>query len=288
MSNIPIFLSSDNNYAPFVATTIASICDNTKCFCEFYILDSGMEEDNKDKIRNLKNRFNNFKIEFIKIDPEKDLENIEYKNACHHVSISTYNRFLIHEIKPELEKIIYLDVDIIALGDINTLYECKLDGYSLGAVPENESNQKHKIELSLDLQHQYFNAGVLLINNRDFDSKKLFDTEKSYRDKLKWADQDVLNIVFANNYKILDKKFNFMTGEKEQENTVLRHFNTDVKPWDFYKSLKTSYVSNLQIFWHYAKMTDFYDEIKNLVKYKTMADFNKKRLLIIMEKRKNA
>ena len=37
--NIPIFLSSDNNYAPFVATTIASICDNTKSFCDFYVLD---------------------------------------------------------------------------------------------------------------------------------------------------------------------------------------------------------------------------------------------------------
>ena len=44
MYRIPIFLSSDNNYAPFVATTIASICDNTKSFCDFYILDGGIEE----------------------------------------------------------------------------------------------------------------------------------------------------------------------------------------------------------------------------------------------------
>ena len=44
MSNIPIFLASDNNYAPFVATTIASICDNTKSFCNFYILDGGISK----------------------------------------------------------------------------------------------------------------------------------------------------------------------------------------------------------------------------------------------------
>ena len=50
MYRIPIFLSSDNNYAPFVATTIASICDNTKSFCDFYILDGGIEEENKEKI----------------------------------------------------------------------------------------------------------------------------------------------------------------------------------------------------------------------------------------------
>ena len=67
MSNIHIFLSSDNNYAPFVATTIASICDNTKSFCDFYILDSGIEEEeeeeeNKEKICQLKTKFNNFSI----------------------------------------------------------------------------------------------------------------------------------------------------------------------------------------------------------------------------------
>ena len=50
MYRIPIFLSSDNNYAPFVATTIASICDNTKSFCDFYILDGGIEEEKKEKI----------------------------------------------------------------------------------------------------------------------------------------------------------------------------------------------------------------------------------------------
>ena len=50
---IPIFLSSDNNYAPYIATTIASICDNTAAFCEFYILDGGIKTDNKTKIKTL-------------------------------------------------------------------------------------------------------------------------------------------------------------------------------------------------------------------------------------------
>ena len=288
MSGIPIFLSSDDNYAPFVATTVASICDNTKSFCDFYVLDSGISEENKEKICSLNNQYKNFSIEFINIDTDRDLKQIDYKNACSHVSISTYNRFLIPILKPALEKIIYLDVDIIVSGDIKTLYECNLEKYTLGAVPENEYNQKYKITLDLNSEHQYFNAGVLLINNKKFESSTLFETEKKYRDKLKWADQDVLNIAYENNYKILDKKFNFMTDEKECEDIIIRHFNTDVKPWHFDECLNTSYVSNLQCFWHYAKKTAFYNEIKKLVKYKTMAEFNKKRLLIIMGKRNNA
>ena len=70
--NIPIFLSSDNNYAPFVATTIASICDNTKSFVEVYVLDGGITEENQEKISALKDVFKNFSIEFIKIDLEKE------------------------------------------------------------------------------------------------------------------------------------------------------------------------------------------------------------------------
>ena len=50
-NKIPIFLASDNNYAPFVATTIASICDNTKSFCDVYVLDGGITKENQSKIR---------------------------------------------------------------------------------------------------------------------------------------------------------------------------------------------------------------------------------------------
>lgn len=53
MSYIPIFLSSDNNYAPYIAIAIASICDNTKSFCNFYILDGGISKENKSYINSL-------------------------------------------------------------------------------------------------------------------------------------------------------------------------------------------------------------------------------------------
>ena len=50
MQNIPIFLASNDGYAPFIATTIASICYNTQSFIEFYILDSGISNFKKKQI----------------------------------------------------------------------------------------------------------------------------------------------------------------------------------------------------------------------------------------------
>ena len=46
--NIPIFLASDENYAPFLCTTLFSILKHTESFIEFYVLDGGIE--NKSKI----------------------------------------------------------------------------------------------------------------------------------------------------------------------------------------------------------------------------------------------
>ena len=142
-NNIPIFLSSDNNYAPFVATTIASICDNTKSFCEFYILDGGITQENQEKICKLKVQFNNFSIEFIKIDVEKTFKNIDYKNICNYVTISTYNRFLIPMLKLNTDKAIYLDVDVIVVGDILKFYEQDLNNHIIGAIPDLCRNEEY-------------------------------------------------------------------------------------------------------------------------------------------------
>ncbi len=275
-NSVPIFLSSDNNYAPFVATTIASICDNTKSFCEFYVLDGGISQENQNKICELKKQFNNFSVEFIKINTDEALSSIDYKTECPHVTISTYNRFLISKIKPDIEKLIYLDVDIIALDDIDLLFGQDIENYTLGAIPEDFEDKNNNIEridtLKLDKNHNYFNAGVLLINNKkwveDNICEKLFETEKRYRNILKWADQDILNIVFNNNYKILDKKFNYMTQEKEAANNIiLRHYNTGDKPWRYSPKTKIK-INNFEDFWEYAKLTEFYNDILHKCKYK--------------------
>ena len=133
-NKIPIFLSSDNNFAPFVATTIASICDNTKSFCEFYILDGGITEENKEKICQLKDKFSNFLIEFIGIN---ELIDESFKNAVineRYFSKSMYSRLLIPTIKPDLRKVIYSDVDVIFKCDIEQYYQQNIEGYAIACV----------------------------------------------------------------------------------------------------------------------------------------------------------
>ena len=289
MANIPIFLSSDNKYAPFVATTIASICNNTKSFCDFYVLDGGIKQENQEKICKLKEQFNNFSIEFIKIDYDKFLKDFEYKNKSAHVSISTYNRFFIGELKPDINRAIYIDIDIIALGDIKTLWEQSLKGKTVGIIKdegENDLISKYKEKFSLN---HYFNAGVLLIDLNKWKSnnysEKVFEFEKLNRNILNFADQDIINVILKDDCEILSSKFNSQLIS--DENTVIRHFVNVYKPWKYnYFKLGNQIkpLSNFEDFWKYAQMTDFYDELKTGYEKNINSNMLIKRLSIIADK----
>ncbi len=273
-THIPIFLASDDNYAPFVATTIASICDNTKSYCEFYILDGGILEENKSKICKLKKKFSNFSIEFLNIDLDthfNDLPETQY------ISKSMYSRFLIPELKPEIDKAIYSDVDVIFLGDIAEICKEDLEGYTLGAVweeyAEGTINMERKRQLNLSLNHKYFSSGFLLIDckkwRKDNSFKKLLEIFKTIDNELSCPDQDILNIYFNDNYKILSQKYCWINQNynyyKTTPEIIIRHFNGQIKPWHISPTRKTTLIPEINSFWYYAKITDFYEEIYSKV-----------------------
>ena len=267
-NNIPIFVASDNNYASFVATTIASICDNTGSFCQFYILDGGISEENKSLISSLKQQYNNFDITFVKIEEEKYFKNFV---ASSYVSMATYYRFIIPELFPGISKVLYLDVDIIVNGDINELYNIDLENYIIAAVADEGNSDYIKMlknNMDINFNSTYFNAGILLIN---FDkwrgeniTSQLFEIEKKYHDKLLCNDQDILNNYFENNYKLLDPKYNSMIY---REDMLIRHYYGAVKPWMFIPDICIKKYDEFKLFWDIARKTPFYDELVKKCKY---------------------
>ena len=67
-----IFFASDDNYSMHLTVAITSILINSKIgeFFNFYVLDGGIKNKNKEKITNLK-KIKNFNLEFIQIKNEK-------------------------------------------------------------------------------------------------------------------------------------------------------------------------------------------------------------------------
>lgn len=267
IKSIPIYLSSDDKYAPFVATTMASICDNTTSFCEFYILDGGISRKNQDKICELKKQFSNFSVEFIETKGNTYIENINNRNDVTHVTLATYNRLLIPEIKLNIDKAIYLDVDTIVLKDILDFYKQDLRDSSIGvvadSVPPKHINQV-KDDIGMKQDSVYFNAGVLLIDCKRCREQnavnKMFEIASKKQDKLHMADQDILNIFFENKKVLLDSSFNVLYKHNSPH---IRHFIGDIKPWHINPQTECKYIANLIDFWKYAQMTPFYIELKS-------------------------
>lgn len=299
--NIPIFLSSDNNYAPFVATTIASICDNTKSFCEFYILDSEITGEDKIKICELQNKFTNFSIEFIAIDGEKYFKDFPEIN---YITKSMYNRFLIPDLKPEIDRALYSDVDVIVMGDIKEMFGEELENYSLGAIweefAETTENIKRKQILKLSEKHKYFSSGNLLINSQLWREKKVLNNllkiSAKYNNCLNTPDMDVLNIYFDNNYKILSPKYCWINQNydfyNETPEIIVRHFNGPIKPWHLHPDLnedrRLAFTLDFKKFWHYAKLTEFYNDLLDKTIYKNNSELKKYLVLNLMKEKANA
>ena len=135
INEIPIFFSTDDNYIPYLDVAISSLIANaSKSFnYKIIILNTGLDEVNLSKIK--LNEKIGFKIEFV--DISKQLENIKSKlKDVYHFSITTYYRLFIASLFPEYKKVIYLDCDLVVLGDISKLYSIELGDNILGAAPE--------------------------------------------------------------------------------------------------------------------------------------------------------
>ncbi len=273
--NIPIFVASDENYAPFLCTTMYSVLENTKESIDFIVLANKITDNSKVKIEKSLEKFNNKTIEYIDISKF----NLERFPNLRHYSINTFARYFIPEIKPELKKAIYLDSDIIVKGDIKELFIEDLKENILGAVSEDFYEQngiylKEKIYPNYKNTKNYFNAGVLLINIEELIKTNLMKTciDKTIElsDLLSCPDQDILNIVFENKTKLINIKFNYMGdfyktyqkffGKKQaienDKNAIILHYVVK-KPWQY----KTRFYKD---FWNIAKKTQFIKEVKKI------------------------
>jgi len=273
MESINVFATSDDNYAPYVATTIASIMKHTASAVNFFIIDCNISESNRDRIKKEEMFFKNLYIEFIKINADQIF--YEFPSMIH-LSIAMYGKYLISVLKPEIKRIIYTDVDVAFTGDILELWNENLDGFIMGAVPSqryrlNNNYYELKKRLGIEQAHIYFMSGLMLIDceawrKHDITSKLLKKTSELQT----MPDQEVLNVIFStNNYKMLDVKYCVIYkifNECYSKEEIRKYIRTKVivhypgggmsKPWN------NPFLKSGRYFNNCIKYTDFKKDIR--------------------------
>lgn len=240
-NNINICLSTDNNYSKYAGVVIASVLINSKDedFITFYILDGGIDEDNKQKIQSLKN-IKDCNIVFVQI--REELFDIYKKIGTHsYISISTYYRLKLASLLPEVDKVLYLDCDIIVNSNAADLFKTNIEDYYAGAVMDTAMKSSGWVP-QLEKGNIYFNAGVLLLNlkkiREDNIEEKFEDYTKKEFDNIRVGDQQIINVVCQGKIKQMDSEWNvqssnFINRSDYTKAPKIIHYVGRQKPWIF-------------------------------------------------------
>lgn len=191
-------------------------------------------------------------------------------------SRAMYYRLLAAELlPPTLDKVLYLDPDILVINPIRPLYDLDMGDYPFAAATHEGltgvSTQIARIRLSTPDGEAYFNSGVLLMNleamRKEVRSQEVFQYAEKKRATLILPDQDILNGLFWKRIRLIDERqWNYdarkyksylLASQNEMDvdwvmrHTSILHFCGKSKPW---KEKYTGKFSSL--YKHYAVITE--------------------------------
>ena len=124
---------------------------------------------------------------------------------------------LLADLIPDIpDKILYLDLDMMAGGDVSKLYNTNIEDYEYAAVKE-----KYGCWI---IRPDYINAGMLLLNMKKIKETKLLEKarEKIRNKKMIFADQDAI-FWSTTKKKILPRIYNEQSKFNKKD-TVICHF----------------------------------------------------------------
>lgn len=264
-----IALASDDNYARYLATTIASVLKNAGRADEFdfYILDAGIAQHNRAKIEKLK-AIKDFNIRYLGVDAAqfKDCPPL----ACGaHTNVVTYYRFLLGDLLPQVDKVLYMDTDVVALRSLRELWQIDMHDKYVAAVEDKWDHiQTYKGKMGFAPADKYFNAGIVFLNlkkwRQDGITRKLFENRLKLNELGVFAcgDQDALNFTFKDHVQFLPWGYNVQQStfwqrdteaQRQRAQAYIIHYNGPEKP-----DTPVCQHAFRQDWWTYYALTEFY------------------------------
>jgi len=202
-----IVIITDANYAVPARTLCNSILKNSINSCiKINILGIELLEEDIKKFKQLSSQINIISME----------DNFKTLNFQHqYVSKASLYKFLLPKIFPGIDKILYLDCDILVLKNINSVFSIDINNVYAAVVKDMPAMYSMKLHIQMELNN-YFNSGVMLLNlekmRKDFISEKLIKLKKEKKFQRYFMDQNELNYIFGDKVNYISPKYNFMSS----------------------------------------------------------------------------
>ncbi|WP_239378223.1 glycosyltransferase family 8 protein [Olsenella sp. An290] len=289
LDDVVIVFACSENFVPYLSVAIQSIVENVSPDRRYDIIVLTRNITPASMITLTRQATSdNVGIGFLDVDAA--LGDIELPHHGH-FRPETYFRLLAPQLLPNVDKAIYLDSDLIVDADVAELYDTDVTGYPLAATRDADTigqiegydatvGPYLKDELGMDDPHDYFQAGVLLMNLAELRrtvSPREFLRLSTLR-MWRWLDQDVLNRVVNGHYVRVHMRWNYLMDwqhlrrthiianapadvraeyEEAAANPAIIHFaGPDNRPWLYPDA------DRAELFWRYAMHSPYLDEIR--------------------------
>ncbi len=237
MSKIHIVVASDNHYIILLAALIKSIEANIRKgqTIEIHVIEDNVSSGSKAKLKSSVNP----QITSLSWHPMESVipkgMNLPLDKSSYPLNI--YMRlFIPYFIPEEIEKVLYLDVDMIVQEDVTTLFEQELGENIIAAVLDpriitfdNSWGGIFNYEaLGLSGKTRYFNTGLILMQTKRWREQditvKIIDCINNNKKFVNYPDQYGLNVVLANQWLELNPLWNHFSTIDTNEKPFLIHF----------------------------------------------------------------
>ena len=249
MDEVHVSLCGDKRIFPYLPVLIFSVLHNNPSTNIHFL---HIDEIDATFLHRITNHFNSPKIDFIKLTP-KEIGFTMPENApsyWSHLPIEMYGRILIPNLLPNLDRMVYLDTDIIVSGDLSKLWNFDLEGNIIGMAKEKD----------------YYQSGVLLMDLKKMREIKFEETLKRLNNRVPNIDQPLINENYVDQIKEIPIIFNFGRLLTDQN---------DVKYFDdlFLKEYFGEEYFNSIVIHHYAGfIKGWHEKSSQYFKYKEMMD----------------
>jgi lipopolysaccharide biosynthesis glycosyltransferase len=241
-NQIHIACATDDNFAQHCAVMIYSLLKNTqnpKNINLYVLLTSQLKSENREKLEEIIKKYDS-KITFIELE-KKYFNNIPKNNTF---TINAFSRIFIPDLIEGIDKIIYLDCDMLVEGDIKILWDSPMNGKTISAVHSHYLQNLYKNVMDCDKDY-YFNSGVLVIDLVKFKENKIKEKVIEFvlknQGKLVHPDQQALNFALHNDWNELPLEWNLIS----------QYFNKTIKFDENISHIIQNAIKNIKIV-HFA------------------------------------
>lgn len=210
-----IVCASDDRFAEILGVSLVSLYENSQDMEDIivYVLDSGITAGNKEKLSSIPEKYGRSQIFWI---PAQNISKVLAMDVkVDRGSLSQYSRLFVgSDLPSELDRVLYLDCDIVVNKSIHELWNLDLHGKTIAALLDAFS-ATYRIDLDLQPNDIMFNSGVMLIDLKLWKDQQveehLLKFIEGKNGMVQQGDQGALNAVLSYDTYCFEPRFNSVT-----------------------------------------------------------------------------